>query len=84
MMLVLNVACHDDNTMHVTSNHLEVIPFPSEDDNIDPGEELSKRGESFGFPVGNSMFTHPPYIPIYVNLSKYLKRPARCSSCTNH
>jgi len=62
MMLVLNVACHDDNTMEVTSNHLEVIPFPSEDDSSDPGEELSKRGESFGFPVGKSMYTHPSLI----------------------
>jgi len=57
MMLVLNVACHDDNTMDVTSDHLEIIPYPaSEDDNMtgqdDPGEELSKRGEYFGHPVG--------------------------------
>jgi DNA-directed RNA polymerase II subunit RPB3 len=59
MMLVLNVACHDDNTMDVTSNHLEVVPFPSEDDTIDPGEELSKRGESFGYPVGKSTLFFP-------------------------
>lgn len=52
MILELKVSCHDDNTMEVTSNHLEVVPFPSDEDNQDPGEELSKRGEWFGHPVG--------------------------------
>ena len=56
MMLVLNVACHDDNTMDVTSDHLEVIPYQQADDESllpeDPGEELSKRTEFFGHPVG--------------------------------
>ncbi|KAF8973262.1 DNA-directed RNA polymerase [Flammula alnicola] len=59
MMLVLNVACDDDNTMDVTSNHLEVVPFPSDSDEQDPGEELSKRGEWFGHPVGK----HEPGVP---------------------
>lgn len=43
--------------MHITSNHLEVVPFPDDNDDqqqADPGEELSKRGEYFGHPVGQS------------------------------
>jgi DNA-directed RNA polymerase II subunit RPB3 len=49
----MHVACNDDNTMDVTSNHLEVNPFP-EDTNTssDSGEEITKRGEYFGHPVG--------------------------------
>ncbi|KAF8906526.1 DNA-directed RNA polymerase [Gymnopilus junonius] len=56
MMLVLDVACHDDNTMDVTSDHLEVIPYQQADEDTSPqddsGEELSKRTEFFGHPVG--------------------------------
>ena len=41
--------------MEVTSAHLDVIPYPEEGlDNQDSGEELSKRGEYFGHPVGKS------------------------------
>jgi len=60
--LVLNVACHDDNTMNITSDHLEVIPYQAAEDDLqqeDPGEELSKRGEFFGHPVGK----HEPGVP---------------------
>ena len=62
MMLELKVACDDDNTMEVTSAHLEVVPFPEEEGSQDPGEELSKRGEWFGHPVGKSMHIHSPYV----------------------
>jgi DNA-directed RNA polymerase II subunit RPB3 len=53
ILLVLHVACNDDTTLDITSNHLEVNPFP-EDDNtaLESGEELTKRGEYFGHPVG--------------------------------
>lgn len=62
-MLVLHVSCNDDNTMNVTSNHLEVIPFPEDQEQqADPGEELSKRGEYFGHPVGKSEFRRPIYL----------------------
>lgn len=56
IVLLLHVSCSDDNTMNVTSNHLDVAPFPEDqrDVNADPGEELSKRGEYFGHPVGKS------------------------------
>lgn len=60
ILLVLHVACSDDTTLDITSNHLEVNPFP-EDENTasEPGEELTKRGEYFGHPVGKrvSFFT---------------------------
>ncbi|PPR07415.1 hypothetical protein CVT26_013731 [Gymnopilus dilepis] len=66
MMLVLNVACHDDNTMDVTSDHLEVIPYQQADDESllpeDPGEELSKRTEFFGHPVGKHEQGVPPVL----------------------
>ena len=68
-MLQLNVACHDNTTMDVTSHHLDIIPYnwPSEV-NIDNSnaEEISKRGESFGKPVGKG-----EYLP---SLSKNHKR----------
>jgi DNA-directed RNA polymerase II subunit RPB3 len=54
-MLNLHVSCNDDNTMNVTSNHLDIMPFPEDQEQqTDPGEELSKRGEYFGHPVGKS------------------------------
>ncbi|KAJ3516841.1 hypothetical protein NLJ89_g879 [Agrocybe chaxingu] len=61
LMLVLNVACHDDNTMDVTSDHLDLVPFPTdpEQQNPEPGEELTQRGELFGQPVGK----HEPGVP---------------------
>jgi DNA-directed RNA polymerase II subunit RPB3 len=49
--------------MNVTSNHLEVQPFPEDQDvQADPGEELSKRGEYFGHPVGKSESTPSSHI----------------------
>jgi DNA-directed RNA polymerase II subunit RPB3 len=54
ILLVLHVACNDDTTLNVTSNHLEVNPFPVDENNVssESGEELTKRGEYFGHPVG--------------------------------
>jgi len=78
MMLVLNVACHDDNTMDVTSNHLEVVPFPSEDDTLDPGDELSKRGESFGYPVGKDQPGVHPVLITKIRKGQELK--VRCTA----
>lgn len=50
--LRLDVSCNDNRTMEVTSNHLEVIPYQDE---VSSGDELTKRGEDFGQPVGKSM-----------------------------
>ena len=56
MLLVLHVACNDDTTLNVTSNHLEVNPFPEDENTVtESGEELTKRGEYFGHPVGKRM-----------------------------
>jgi len=53
ILLVLHVACNDDTTLNVTSNHLEVNPFPEDENTVaESGEELTKRGEYFGHPVG--------------------------------
>lgn len=55
MTLQLNVSCSDNRTMDVTSNHLEVMPIdPYVHDDGQPGEELSRRIETFGQPVGKS------------------------------
>jgi len=55
--LRLEVSCNDNKTMEVTSNHLEVVEFtlgPNQQDAITDGEELTKRGENFGYPVGKN------------------------------
>lgn len=55
--LRLDVVCNDNRTMEVTSNHLEVVEFTSNagpSEIITDGEELTKRGEVFGYPVGKS------------------------------
>lgn len=64
-MLVLNVACHDHHTMDVTSHHLDVVPpgthgtwGDGEEQDNDSGEEVSKRGERFGHPVGKGIWFH--------------------------
>ena len=56
--------------MDVTSHHLDIVPagqttWPTENDS-NGGEETSKRGESFGKPVGKG-----EYLP---SLSKNYKR----------
>ena len=61
--LHLNVACHEANkTMFITSNMLEVVPTgrPGQYgsyDNDDGGEELAKRVENFGHPIGKGMYS---------------------------
>ncbi|KAF7321300.1 Mechanosensitive ion channel protein [Mycena kentingensis (nom. inval.)] len=62
IQLKLDVSCHGNNTMDVTSNHLEVTPYQTEYGDMGEGEagdEPSKRGENFGHPVGK----HDPDIP---------------------
>ena len=58
-MLRLNVVCHGDDTMDVTSHHLEIVPheWPSEGGGENSNaEEVSKRGELFGKPVGKGEY----------------------------
>ncbi|EIW82913.1 insert subdomain of RNA polymerase alpha subunit [Coniophora puteana RWD-64-598 SS2] len=53
--LRLDISCHDNRTLEVTSNHLEVVPFPFQDTAESlSGDELSKRSEDFGHPVGKN------------------------------
>ncbi|KAF8135465.1 DNA-directed RNA polymerase II, subunit 3 [Boletus edulis] len=63
--LRLDVMCNDNRTMEVTSNHLEVVEFTSSagpQDIITDGEELTKRGEAFGYPVGKNDPSAPPIL----------------------
>jgi hypothetical protein len=78
-MLNLHVSCNDDNTMNITSNHLDIMPFPEDQEQqTDPGEELSKRGEYFGHPVGKSEPTfHPRLLPINSQSPPFQRRPKR-------
>ena len=62
MVLALDVRCDESGTMDVTSDQLIVIQpegnyhFASGpaygEPSSDIGDELSKRGDKFGFPVG--------------------------------
>ena len=73
ILLVMHVACNDDTTMNVTSNHLEVNPFPDDPTTAhEPGEELTKRGEYFGHPVGKrtSFFLLFTFVVCVFNLFK--------------
>ena len=53
--------------MDVTSNMLEVVPTTRPGyggfDDADGGEELAKRVENFGHPVGKSKCCFPPLDP---------------------
>ncbi|KXN90590.1 DNA-directed RNA polymerase II subunit RPB3 [Leucoagaricus sp. SymC.cos] len=74
IMLLLHVSCNDNNTMNVTSNHLEVVPFPEDQDvQADPGEELSKRGEYFGHPVGKNDPNASPVLICKIRKGQELK-----------
>jgi len=67
--------------MHITSNHLEVVPFPDDNDDqqqVDPGEELSKRGEYFGHPVGQNEAGIAPVLLCKIRKGQELK--VRCTA----
>jgi len=59
---VLRISCNDSQTLHVTSDHLEVVPQTSYEDEGDVGDELSKRSEEFGQPVGKGDPDHKPVL----------------------
>ena len=77
ILLVLHVACNDDTTLDITSNHLEVNPFP-EDENTasESGEELTKRGEYFGHPVGKRVSSF--VLSLFYCLQSLQRRARRC------
>lgn len=49
---MLRISCDDNQTLHVTSDHLEVVAQTAYEDEGEAGDELSKRSEEFGQPVG--------------------------------
>jgi DNA-directed RNA polymerase II subunit RPB3 len=59
--LILNVACNESRTMDITSNHLDVVArggFGWREE-VDDGEEIARRSENFGHPVGKSASPSP-------------------------
>ena len=54
--LILSVACNENRTMDITSNHLEVVARGGYGwrEEVDDGEEIARRSETFGHPVGKS------------------------------
>ncbi|KAF7981855.1 hypothetical protein HWV62_31401 [Athelia sp. TMB] len=67
--LRLNVACHEARTMDVTSNHLDVVAIGEQyggegDEEVgEAGDELQKRSEFFGHPVGKN---EPGVAPVLI------------------
>ncbi|KAJ7783197.1 DNA-directed RNA polymerase II, subunit 3 [Mycena metata] len=67
IQLKLDVACHNNTTMDITSDHLEVASYQSNDfEDVGEGEagdEPTKRGEYFGHPVGKN---DPDVAPVLI------------------
>jgi DNA-directed RNA polymerase II subunit RPB3 len=68
IQLKLDVACHNNTTMDITSNHLEVTSYQSNDfeqvGEGEAGDEPAKRGEYFGHPVGKSMSVDQTFLSL--------------------
>ncbi|KAJ7218049.1 insert subdomain of RNA polymerase alpha subunit [Mycena pura] len=79
VQLKLDVACHNNTTMDITSNHLEVTPYVNEFSQMGEGEagdEPSKRGEYFGHPVGKNDPDVPPVLICKIRKGQELR--VRC------
>ena len=73
--LVLNVACNENRTMDVTSHHLDVVARGGYGwrEEVDDGEEIARRSETFGHPVGKSaLYFDLPQAHPALNWSKIL------------
>jgi DNA-directed RNA polymerase II subunit RPB3 len=46
--------------MDITSHHLDVVRLSQDDGEGEAGEELTKRGENFGHPVGKGASVEMP------------------------
>ncbi|EPQ57544.1 insert subdomain of RNA polymerase alpha subunit [Gloeophyllum trabeum ATCC 11539] len=76
--LSLNVACHDSRTLDITSNHLQYDPsvFNPQQESGAEGEELTKRVDNFGHPVGKNDPSLPPVLIAKIRKGQELK--VRC------
>ncbi|KAI0318282.1 hypothetical protein OF83DRAFT_1057155 [Amylostereum chailletii] len=75
--LTLNVACHENKTMDITSNHLDfVIKQQWNGEYYEDGEEVSKRVENFGHPVGKNDPDAQPVLIAKIRKGQELK--VRC------
>ncbi|KAJ7680340.1 DNA-directed RNA polymerase II, subunit 3 [Mycena polygramma] len=65
IQLKLDVACHNNTTMDITSNHLEVTNYQNSEyeGEGEAGDEPAKRGEHFGHPVGKN---DPDVAPVLI------------------
>ncbi|KAF5370612.1 hypothetical protein D9758_001814 [Tetrapyrgos nigripes] len=75
IVLKLDVTCSDPVTMDVTSNHLEILPIQDYDEH-EGGEELTKRSQDFGLPVGKNQPNVPPILICKIRKGQELK--VRC------
>jgi len=71
--LRLNVACDESRTMDVTSNHLDVVSPGWSEHEGDAGEELTKRGDQFGHPVGKIDPNVPPVLICKIRKGQEIK-----------
>ncbi|KAF7792393.1 hypothetical protein EIP86_003430 [Pleurotus ostreatoroseus] len=75
VILTLNISCTEaDTTVNITSNHLEILT--SGLDYAEPesdGDELAKRVEFFGWPVGKNNPDVPPVLIGKIRIGQELK-----------
>lgn len=75
VILELNIRCETTGEhLDVTSNHLEFIPLRNNYD--DQGDEISKRPENFGYPVGKNDPNVPPVLIARIGKGQEIR--ARC------
>lgn len=72
---MLNVSCTEGSgNLDVTSEHLDVVPadYARMIETVDVGEEIAKRPEKFGHPVGQGWPCHSFHVE---NLLTYSLHP---------
>jgi len=76
--LLLSVACNENRTMEVTSNHLDVVARGGYGwrEEVDDGEEIARRSENFGHPVGKNDPSAPPVLICKIRKGQELR--VRC------
>ncbi|KAI9449409.1 DNA-directed RNA polymerase II, subunit 3, partial [Lactarius psammicola] len=76
--LSLSVACNENRTMEITSNHLDVVARGGYGwrEEVDDGEEIARRSENFGHPVGKNDPSMPPVLICKIRKGQELR--VRC------